>query len=61
MIPRLSLRERILAWLIWHFERFDIEGMEQARICIDNPILLNTRGLLSDYWYIRKARETSNA
>ncbi len=56
MIPRLSLRERILAWLIWRYEGFDKDGLEEAGYTLTNPHVLRTTGLLRDYWYIRKAR-----
>lgn len=61
MIPRLSLRERILAWLIWRYEGFDDYDMDLVFTLLNRPSLLSTRGLLLDYWYIRKARESGDA
>lgn len=52
----MTFRQRILAWLLWKYERF--EDLEDARFgVIEHPELLLTTGLLRDYWYTRNARE----
>ena len=56
MIPRMTIRQRIIAWLLWRFERFD--SMVEAEFNIlAYPELLRCVSLLSDYWYIKNARE----
>lgn len=65
MIPTLRLRERILAWLLWHLEArhgfgagFDVP-MDGARWQFSDPkraSLLYTYALLNDYYMIRVAR-----
>lgn len=55
MVPYLSLPMRVLAWILWHFERFG--DMDDACFCvIEHPDLLRVTGLLRDYWYIRQSR-----
>ena len=56
MIPYLSLPMRILAWMLWRFERFG--DMDDAYFnVIEHPDLLRVTGLLRDYWYVRQSRE----
>lgn len=56
MIPHMTIRQRIIAWLLWRFERFD--GMREAEFNIlVHPELLRCVSLLSDYWYIKNAKE----
>lgn len=56
MIPYMTIRQRIIAWLLWRIERFD--SMETAEISIlSHPELLRCASLLRDYWYAKKAKE----
>lgn len=56
MIPHMTIRQRIIAWLLWRFERFD--GMVEAESSIlAYPELLRCVSLLSDYWYVKNAKE----
>ena len=53
MIPYLTIRQRIIAWLLWQFERFD--SMETAEFeILDHPELLRCSSLLRDYWYVKR-------
>lgn len=65
MIPTLRLRERILAWLLWHLEArhgfgvgFDVpmDGARWQFSYYRRASLLYTYALLRDYYYIRAAR-----
>lgn len=53
MIPHMTIRQRILAWLLWRFEGFD--SMETAELEIRHPELLKCASLLRDYWYVKNA------
>lgn len=54
MTPYLSLKRRILAWLLWHFEGFgDLD--EASFYVLDHPELLRIVSLLRDYYYNRRA------
>lgn len=57
MIPYLTIRQRIIAWLLWRFECFD--SMETAEFeILGHPELLRCSSLLRDYWYVKQgARE----
>lgn len=65
MIPTLRLRERILAWLLWHLEArhrfgtgFDVP-MEAAHWLFSDPkraSWLYTYSLLNDYYMIKRSR-----
>lgn len=56
MIPHMTIRQRIIAWLLWRFERFG--SMENAEFSIlYSPQTLLCVSLLSDYWYIKNAKE----
>lgn len=65
MIPTLRLRERILAWLLWHLEArhgfgagFDVP-MEAAHWLFSKPdraSWLYTYTLLNDYYMIKRSR-----
>lgn len=56
MIPHMTIRQRIIAWLLWRFERFD--SMEDAEVSIFfNTELLRCVSILGDYWYIKNAKE----
>ncbi|ACU94014.1 hypothetical protein Ccur_02870 [Cryptobacterium curtum DSM 15641] len=65
MIPTLKLRERILAWLLWHLEArhgfgggFDVP-IDGARWQFSKPeraSLLYTYALLNDYYMIKASR-----
>ena len=56
MIPILTLRQRIIAWLLWRFEGFD--SVDDAEFdVIEMPQLLRCASLLRDYWYVKKAKE----
>lgn len=53
MIPYLTIRQRIIAWLLWRFERFD--SMETAEFeILGHPELLRCSSLLRDYWYVKQ-------
>lgn len=59
MIPHMTIRQRIIAWLLWRFERFG--SMEEAEFNIlTHPELLRCVSLLSDYWYIKNAKENGD-
>lgn len=58
MIPNMTIRQRIIAWLLWRFERFDGMGEAEFKILI-HPELLRCVSLLTDYWYIKNAKEGS--
>lgn len=54
MIPRMNLRTRIIAWLLWRLEGFDSFGT--AELCIlRNPGMLNCASILRDYYYVKKS------
>lgn len=53
MIPYMTIKQRIIAWLLWRFEDFD--SMETAEIEIKHPELLKCASLLRDYWYVKNA------
>lgn len=56
MIPFMTIRQRIIAWLLWRFERFGSE--EDAEFAIlKRPDFLRCSSLLRDYWYVKKAKE----
>ena len=59
MIPRMTIKQRIIAWLLWRFEQFDSVGNAEFSILI-HPELLRCVSLLSDYWYIKNAKEGSD-
>ena len=54
MIPRLTIGQRIIAWLLWRFERF--ESVEGAEFEVMHPELLRCSSLLRDYWYVKNAK-----
>lgn len=55
MIPYLSIGQRIIAWLLWKFERFD--SVESAEFdVLHHPELLRCASLLRDYWYIKNVK-----
>lgn len=56
MIPHMTIMQCIIAWLLWRFERFDSMGEAEFSILI-NPELLRCVSLLSDYWYIKNAKD----
>lgn len=59
MIPYMTIRQRIIAWLLWRLERFD--SMENAEFDIlYSPQALRCVSLLSDYWYIKNAKESGD-
>lgn len=51
MIPHLSIKKRIICWLLWHLEGFhkDIELAEM--VIVHAPGLSVARSLMRDYWY----------
>lgn len=53
MIPRLTLVQRIFAWLLWKYERF--YDVSEAEFNCRNG-LLRTTSLIRDYCYIKRAR-----
>ena len=56
MIPHIRFLERVIAWLIWHYEGY--ESVEDARFCIiEHPKATRVASLMRDYWYVRHARE----
>lgn len=55
MIPHLTILQRIIAWLLWRFERFDSEETAEFNI-LRYPELLCCASLLRDYWYVKKAK-----
>ena len=56
MIPHLNWRQRIIAWLLWHFEGY--RSTDDARFnIIEHPDLSRTSCLMRDYWYAKRAKE----
>ena len=56
MIPFMTIRQRIIAWLLWRFERFDSEAVARFAI-LERPDFLRSTALLREYWYVKKAKE----
>ncbi len=54
MIPRLTIGQRMIAWLLWRFEGFD--SVEGAEFEVMHPEFLRCYSLLQDYWYVKKAK-----
>ena len=57
MTPYMTMRQHVIAWLLWHFEKFDSE--EDAEFAIlQRPDFLRCSSLLRNYWYAKKAKES---
>ena len=55
MIPHMTIKHRIIAWLLWCFEGFD--SMETAEFgIVEHPELLKCASLLREYWYVKNAK-----
>jgi len=55
MVPYMTLRMRLIAWLLWKLEGFGDHF--DAEYALERPALLKCTGLLSDYCYYRRAKE----
>lgn len=56
MTPYITLRRRVIAWLLWHFEGY--ETMDEASFYImEHPEVTRVASLMRDYWYAKKAKE----
>ena len=58
MIPHLTLRERLIAWLLWHLEGFG-KAEDAAIYIFKHPNLLTSVNLLRDYYYDRAMKEAT--
>ena len=59
MTPYITLRQRLIAWLLWHFEGY--ETVDEARFYImEHPDVTKVASLMRDYWYARKAKEVDD-
>lgn len=55
MIPRMSLKEKILAWLLWKLNGWN--NIEDAEFdCLKHPELSRMAGLCRDRFYILQAK-----
>ena len=55
MTPYISLRRRIIAWLIWHFEGY--KTMDEAEFYIEeHPEVSGVVSLMRDYLCAKKAK-----
>lgn len=54
MIPHMSLKNRVIAWLLWHLNGYhkDVENAEFE--ILKHPELSRSASILRDYWYARK-------
>lgn len=53
MVPYMSWKMRLVAWLLWRFEGFD--SLETAEVAVTRPEFLGCVSVLRDYYYIKKA------
>lgn len=63
MIPRMTIFQRALAWLLWKLESingwcgFD-DDMEGAQwVLFEHPNMSAAVQLMRDYYYVKKAKE----
>lgn len=56
MTPYISLKRRIIAWLLWHFEGY--KSVDDAEFYVlQHPEVTRAASLMRDYWYAKKAKE----
>lgn len=58
MTPYISLKRRIIAWLLWHFEGY--KSVDAAEFYIlKYPENTRAASLMRDYWYMKKSKEVA--
>lgn len=56
MVPHMTLKQRILAWLIWKINGW--KDLDDCRFeCIEHPEMSNVSSICRDYWYLLNARK----
>lgn len=58
MISRMTLRERIIAWMLWKLNGWKNANGEVVKFeCLMHPELSRVVGIFRDYWYVKNDRE----
>lgn len=51
MIPHLSIKQRIICWLLWRLEGFHKDAELAEMVIMHAPNLSVATSLMRDYWY----------